>query len=308
MTNKPRWRPIETARQDGTPADPTAETEPLTTGQQIAAIFDADLFAEPCDLAEAIDRAIWEAAEVTSPVREWRCFHCDEVFTDRACAAVHFGDADGATPACRVAADLVGLVEMIRKQESKLDAFRREETASYREFYALGAAHHQAVRKAEEAGYAKALADLEAGKLEPEHAGRILAAIDEAATLERTKMFPGTYQQRVNDWMLKCFGPSITEDKTERNHRFLEEALELVQSGGCTASEAHQLVAYVFSRPVGEIGQEVGGSIVTLAAFCNAHGVDLDAEAEKELTRVWGMMDQIRAKQAAKPKHSPLPE
>ena len=137
---------------------------------------------------------------------------------------------------------------------------------------------------------------------------KILAAIDEAAILERTKMFPGTYQQRVNDWMLKCFGPSITEDKTERNHRFLEEALELVQSGGCTASEAHQLVDYVFSRPVGEIGQEVGGSIVTLAALCNAHGVDLDAEAEKELTRIWGMVDRIRAKQAAKPKHSPLPE
>ena len=151
------------------PLDPTADTEPLTTGQQIVRGFEADLIAEPCELAEA--------AEVTSPVRKWRCFHCDEVFTDRACAAVHFGDDDGATPACRVAADLVGLVEMIRKQESELDAFRREETASYREFYALGAAHHQAVRRAEEAGYAKALADIEAGKLEPEHAGRIVDAL-----------------------------------------------------------------------------------------------------------------------------------
>ena len=120
-------------------------------------------------------------------------------------------------------------------------------------------------------------------------------------------MFPGTYQQRVNDWMLHCFDPAITADRTERNHRFLEEALELVQSGGCTASEAHQLVDYVFSRPVGEIGQEVGGSIVTLAAFCNAHHIELDGEAERELRRVWGKSDLIRAKQAAKPKHSALP-
>jgi NTP pyrophosphatase (non-canonical NTP hydrolase) len=115
------------------------------------------------------------------------------------------------------------------------------------------------------------------------------------------------FQDRVNDWMQHCFGPAITMDKSERNHRFLEEALELVQSGGCTASEAHQLVDYVFGRDVGEIGQEVGGVSVTLAALCNAHDIDQGAQAEKELDRVWQKMKQIRAKQAAKPKHYPLP-
>ena len=50
------------------------------------------------------------------------------------------------------------------------------------------------------------------------------------------------YQSLVNDWMQACFGPEISADKTERNHRFLEEALELVQSIGCTQSEAHQLI------------------------------------------------------------------
>ena len=39
-------------------------------------------------------------------------------------------------------------------------------------------------------------------------------------------------------------------------HRFLEEALELVQACGATASEAHQLVDYVYGRPVGEPAQE----------------------------------------------------
>jgi hypothetical protein len=47
--------------------------------------------------------------------------------------------------------------------------------------------------------------------------------------------------------------------------------------------------------------------MVTLAVFCAAHGIDLDGEAEKELRRVWTKSEAIRAKQAAKPKHSPLP-
>lgn len=100
----------------------------------------------------------------------------------------------------------------------------------------------------------------------------------------------------------------VCRDGTERNHRFLEEALELVQSLGCTASEAHQLVDYVFGRPIGEPMQELGGVQVTLAALCFPHGLDMEAAAETELARVWTKIDKIRAKQAAKPKHSPLPQ
>lgn len=118
----------------------------------------------------------------------------------------------------------------------------------------------------------------------------------------------GNFQVRVDAWIQHCFGAAIGADKVERNHRFIEEALELVQAGGCTRSEAHQLVDYVYGRPVGELGQEVGGVMNTLAALCTAQGVDLSAEAEKELARVWTKSDAIRAKQATKPKHSPLPE
>lgn len=115
------------------------------------------------------------------------------------------------------------------------------------------------------------------------------------------------FQQRVQPWMLACFGAKIAGDKVERNHRFLEEALELVQACGCTRDEAHQLVDYTFGRPAGERGQEVGGVMVTLAALCLAQGLDMHTEAETELARIWTKVGQIRAKQAAKPKHSPLP-
>lgn len=115
------------------------------------------------------------------------------------------------------------------------------------------------------------------------------------------------FQSRVAPWMQKCFGPEIASDKVERHHRFLEEALELVQSTGCTQSEAHQLVDYVFGRPIGEPVQEVGGVMVTLAALCLSHAMDMHDAGETELARIWTKIEQIRAKQAQKPKHSPLP-
>ena len=116
-----------------------------------------------------------------------------------------------------------------------------------------------------------------------------------------------TFQTRVHDWIIACFGAEIGADRVERNHRFIEEALELVHANGCTASEAHQLVDYVFSRPVGEPHQEVGGVMNTLAALCTASGLDMEKAGEDELARIWTKADQIRAKQAAKPKHPPLP-
>jgi len=117
-----------------------------------------------------------------------------------------------------------------------------------------------------------------------------------------------SFQQRVEPWLLECFGAEIAGDPVERNHRFCEEALELVQACGCTSSEAHQLVDYVFGRPVGEKAQEAGGVMVTLAALCRAQGIDMHEAGEVELARIWTKVEKIRAKQAAKPKHSPLPE
>jgi hypothetical protein len=116
------------------------------------------------------------------------------------------------------------------------------------------------------------------------------------------------FQSRVAPWMKACFSSQIAADTVERNHRFLEEALELVQACGCTQSEAHQLVDYVYGRPVGEVRQEVGGVMVTLAALCLAQHISMHECGEAELARIWTCIDKIRAKQATKPKNSPLPE
>lgn len=123
----------------------------------------------------------------------------------------------------------------------------------------------------------------------------------------RMEMFV-EFQDEVKEWTLEAFGEAVTADKIERNHRFLEESLELVQSLGCTKDEAHQLVDYVFGRDIGDPFQEVGGVMLTLAALCNANAMGMSPAAELELNRVWGKIDQIREKQASKPKHSPLPQ
>ncbi|AJX60050.1 hypothetical protein [Burkholderia pseudomallei] len=123
------------------------------------------------------------------------------------------------------------------------------------------------------------------------------------------KAAPAPFMKRVQSWMLECFGAEISADVLERNHRFFEEAGELVQACGMTREEAHALVDYTWSRPAGEPTQEVGGVMVTLAAHCLANGIDMHAAGETELARinVPETITKIRAKQAAKPKHSPLP-
>lgn len=115
------------------------------------------------------------------------------------------------------------------------------------------------------------------------------------------------FQKRAQNWLMECFSMQVCRDDRERCHRFIEEALELVQSVGMSRSEAHQLVDYVYGRPSGERRQEVGGVMVTLAALCSCIDIDMRHAAEIELTRCWNNIDKIRAKQAAKPKHSPLP-
>jgi len=69
-----------------------------------------------------------------------------------------------------------------------------------------------------------------------------------------------SFQDRATQWAYAAFeGHAPWREDGERSHRFLEEALELVQANGCTAQEAQELVDYVFGRPVGKQAQEVGG-------------------------------------------------
>ena len=117
------------------------------------------------------------------------------------------------------------------------------------------------------------------------------------------------YQKQVHDWCREAFGEYAASDQTERQHRFLEEALELAQSLGTSREEALVLLDYVYGRPVGEPSQEVGGVMVTLAALCHPIEISIDESMTRELNRINQpeIIEKIRKKQAAKPDNSPLP-
>lgn len=116
-----------------------------------------------------------------------------------------------------------------------------------------------------------------------------------------------TFQQKTDDWIVECFGLQHSKDKEQRNQRFIEEAIELVQACEMPKEDVLELVEYVYGREPGVIEQEVGGVKNTLAALCNAQEVDMDNSADKELNRCWKNMDEIKEKQKNKPKLSPLP-
>lgn len=118
------------------------------------------------------------------------------------------------------------------------------------------------------------------------------------------------FQRRVGTWVQACFGTKVTYDIQERGDRLLEETLELLQSTGYDPARIPTLTKYVFSRPVGEPRQEMGGVVLTLAAFGNAAGLDMFGAGVEELERVERpeVMDKCRTKQASKSCiNSPLP-
>ena len=116
-----------------------------------------------------------------------------------------------------------------------------------------------------------------------------------------------SFQHRVMDWAIRAFGEADARNLPMRRHRFLEEALEAVQADGGTKEEALELVEYVFGRPIGMLSQEIGGIMVTLSCWCEAHGIFIGGLGERELQRCHDRIDIIRQKHANKPKFGALP-
>jgi hypothetical protein len=121
-----------------------------------------------------------------------------------------------------------------------------------------------------------------------------------AEALESTQPPAQSFQNRVKSWLLACFGAEIASDRLERADRFIEECFELLQSGDYPKERIYALVDYVYGREKGEPSQEVGGVMTTLAAYCQAHDLDMHEAGEAELARIWTKVNAIRAKQAAK--------
>jgi hypothetical protein len=92
----------------------------------------------------------------------WRCFHCGEGFTKKQerWARQHFGAEQDALPVCQMRVPGEHhILTLLRKAEDELAAHRAEDTDLWRALYSQAADHAAALRREEERGYEKGLAD-----------------------------------------------------------------------------------------------------------------------------------------------------
>lgn len=108
-----------------------------------------------------------------------------------------------------------------------------------------------------------------------------MTTIDDARGLARDER-----QKRVTDWARAAFGEAEATGLAQRGVRLLEEAIEAFQACGGDEEIAHKLVAFVFARPAGTVGQELGGVSVTMLALAAAAGLSADEEECREVSRV----------------------
>lgn len=109
---------------------------------------------------EAELREILTAAAIEREM-SWRCFHCGDVFVTSEAAAGHFGLDQLQEPGC-VAVLRNGeshLLDRILDLEKELAGYRAEDSDIIQWQRSKQSDHVQALTRAEEAGYAKGVAD-----------------------------------------------------------------------------------------------------------------------------------------------------
>lgn len=117
---------------------------------------------------------------------------------------------------------------------------------------------------------------------------------------QRTDIDSNDIQERIVDWAYKTFDHDCVHDLDERILRFFEEAVELAQSCNLPKEVAHQMIDHIYSLKVGELHQEIGGVIVSLAVLCHAHNESMLGNAETEYNRCILNIEKIRNKQKQK--------
>lgn len=105
-----------------------------------------------------------------------------------------------------------------------------------------------------------------------------------------------SFQARVRDWVIACFGPATADDREATCGAFAEEAVELLQASGYSEEAMIATVRRVYRGKPGQPRQEMGGTMTTLAALAGAHRLDMEGDGEAELARIWTKVEQIRAK------------
>lgn len=93
-------------------------------------------------------------------------------------------------------------------------------------------------------------------------------------------------QEMLASWAEMAFGRDQATSIPQRGLRLLEEAIEAFQACGGDPAIAHKLVDFVFDRPAGSVGQELGGVAVTTLLLAAAADLSADDEECREMHRV----------------------
>lgn len=148
----------------------TADTQALAAElRAFAAGCRRSMWQSRKDTIRLMDEAA-TALEHSQPL--WRCFHCGAAFCSKGEARDHFGDDEGATPACKIkAGSEKGLLEALRKAEREnaeaWQAVQSETIEAVKAMYGQASRHQQQLIAAEQAGYDKGLADGRGEALHP---------------------------------------------------------------------------------------------------------------------------------------------
>lgn len=158
------------------PPSTPRETADLARNERVTARYDELIHEGKHGHYETLYRIVQEETdlsrrEAAEEMRVWRCFHCDEVFTDRDEAADHFGvQIDGLAEdcACKLTQDQKGIVHMLREAWDELRSYHQEETRLIHEVEVIVSRHTVALRNEEEKGYERGLRDGPALPTSPE--------------------------------------------------------------------------------------------------------------------------------------------
>ncbi len=159
--------------------------------------IDGDEDSTPQPIYGEPDRAALSAQPVAGAVAQpvaWRCFHCDETFTDTAAAQEHFGPSEHDKPACQMD---IGYVRWLLEQHRRnVD----DDSDALRTVRSLAGEHETLRRRAEEQGYARGLAD---AKKHPEELGLIATpqAAPAPAPEPSAQAVAHPSHQTVREWM-----------------------------------------------------------------------------------------------------------
>ena len=113
----------------------------------------------------------------------------------------------------------------------------------------------------------------------------------------------GDFQCGAADWITACWGKNCLFHKRERGLRFAEEAIELMQAIGLSRDDVSAMQDYVYNRKKGDIDNEIGGVLATLAGLATAHMINMEGVARDILLSCWARSLHIRQKHETTPKH-----